>query len=148
MRWSPRFEDRAEGFDASFADITDNIALIAVQGPNALEILQQTEGFEVDDAALEALKYYACMDATYQDVPVLVGRTGYTGEDGFELFVDVAVAEDLWHALMAAGAPHGLVPAGSRAGTPSASRRGWRCTATSSASTPTRCRRASAGSSP
>ena len=105
-------EDRARGFDASFADITDNIALIAVQGPKALEILQQTSGFDVDDAQLEGLKYYACMNATYQDVPVLVGRTGYTGEDGFELFVDVAVAEDLWHALMAAGAPHGLVPCG------------------------------------
>jgi aminomethyltransferase len=103
--------ERAAGFDVTVTDITDSIVLIAVQGPNSRAILQETVGLTVP-AALDDLKYYACVGMTFAGKPVLVARTGYTGEDGFELYVEVADAAILWYALTAAGAQHGLVPAG------------------------------------
>jgi aminomethyltransferase len=59
-----------------------------------------------------ALRSYACLSATASGVPALVARTGYTGEDGFELFIDAPLAPGLWAALVAAGAEEGLVPVG------------------------------------
>lgn len=108
---------RLDGFDAAIDDITDSLALIAVQGPNARAILEATTGLETTDElsgeqTLESLRYYACMGMAWRDGAVLVARTGYTGEDGFELYVDVADAADLWRALAAAGETHGLIPAG------------------------------------
>ncbi|MEY2847373.1 MAG: hypothetical protein RI885_38 [Actinomycetota bacterium] len=108
---------RLDGFDAAIDDLTDSLALIAVQGPKARAILEQTAGLAVTaefsgDQSLEALRYYACMGMAWGDGAVLVARTGYTGEDGFELYVDVADAAALWRALAAAGAAHGLIPAG------------------------------------
>lgn len=100
-----------EGADeARIEDVTDQLALIAVQGPGAEEILLQTPGLAADD--LPGLGYYAWRDGTFADAPVFIGRTGYTGEDGFELLIGSDHAEALWDALLAAGAPHGLVPAG------------------------------------
>lgn len=108
---------RLDGFDAAIDDITDSLALIAVQGPNARAILEATTGLETTDElsgeqTLESLRYYACMGMAWRDGAVLVARTGYTGEDGFELYVDVADAADLWRALAAAGEARGLIPAG------------------------------------
>ncbi len=108
---------RIEGFDAVLTDATDAVALIAVQGPVARSILEATAGL---DAApewamghdLEELPYYACMGMRFRGSAVLVGRTGYTGEDGFELFVDTKDAATLWAALIDAGQPFGLVPCG------------------------------------
>jgi aminomethyltransferase len=105
--------ERLAAFDATVDDITDTISLIAVQGPNARAILESTAGLEASaQTDLENLKYYACTAMTFAGDSVLVARTGYTGEDGFELYVDVADAAALWHALEAAGEPFGLVPAG------------------------------------
>jgi len=112
-----KLTERITGFDAAIVDGTDAVALIAVQGPNARAILEATPGL---DAApewamghdLEELPYYACMGMRFQGKALLVGRTGYTGEDGFELFVDAAQAAALWTVLMAAGEPFGLVPCG------------------------------------
>ncbi|WP_327353290.1 glycine cleavage system aminomethyltransferase GcvT [Streptomyces sp. NBC_01304] len=98
---------RVEGFDAEVRDDRDAYALLAVQGPESPGILKS-----LTDADLDGLKYYAGLPGTVAGVPALIARTGYTGEDGFELFVDPAHAEQLWQALMAAGAPVGLVPAG------------------------------------
>jgi aminomethyltransferase len=64
------------------------------------------------DIDLGALKYYAIAEGTVAGIPALVARTGYTGEDGFEMFVENARAVELWETLMEAGAPHGLVPVG------------------------------------
>jgi len=102
---------RATKFDVTVTDTSDDVALIAVQGPNARAILEATPGL-VPDGELASLKYYRAMNARFNESPVLVARTGYTGEDGFELYLDVPSALDLWDALAAAGAPHGLVPAG------------------------------------
>jgi aminomethyltransferase len=103
-------QDRAAGFDVTVDDHSDRIALIAVQGPNSRAILQATAGLDVP--GLEGLKYYWHLDATFNGTPLHVGRTGYTGEDGYELFIPAPKAVELWHALVAAGADNGLVPAG------------------------------------
>ncbi|MEU6659707.1 glycine cleavage system aminomethyltransferase GcvT [Streptomyces sp. NPDC046821] len=99
--------ERAAGFDAEVRDDRDAYALIAVQGPESPGILKS-----LTDADLDGLKYYAGLPGTVAGVPALIARTGYTGEDGFELFVAPEHAEKLWQALTDAGAPVGLVPAG------------------------------------
>ncbi|GAT83658.1 glycine cleavage system protein T [Streptomyces sp. F-3] len=99
--------ERAAGFDAEVRDDRDAYALLAVQGPEALAVLKP-----LTDADLDGLKYYAALSGTVAGVPALIARTGYTGEDGFELFVAPDDAERLWQALTEAGAPAGLVPCG------------------------------------
>ncbi|MBA4862715.1 glycine cleavage system aminomethyltransferase GcvT [Streptomyces sp. PSKA54] len=99
--------ERAAGFDAVVRDDRDAYALIAVQGPESPRILKS-----LTDADLDGLKYYAGLPGTVAGVPALIARTGYTGEDGFELFVAPEHAEKLWQALTEAGAPAGLVPCG------------------------------------
>ncbi|KRD43452.1 glycine cleavage system protein T [Cellulomonas sp. Root930] len=106
------FAERTAGFDVTVEDLSPQTALIAVQGPRALEILRATEGLAEAGHDAETLKYYAAMPMTFQGEPVLVARTGYTGEDGFEFFLDAPLAPALWQAFLAAGEPSGLVPAG------------------------------------
>ncbi|MBB2923610.1 glycine cleavage system aminomethyltransferase GcvT [Cellulomonas cellasea] len=103
--------ERLAGFDATLHDASLTTALIAVQGPRAEEIVTSAaEPVDVDP--IRELKYYAAVNATVSGVPALVARTGYTGEDGFELFVPAEAAAALWRDLLAAGEPLGLVPAG------------------------------------
>ncbi|WP_240137273.1 glycine cleavage system aminomethyltransferase GcvT [Streptomyces sp. MUM 178J] len=99
--------ERAAGFDAQVRDDRDAYALIAVQGPESPGILKS-----LTDADLDGLKYYAGLPGTVAGVPALIARTGYTGEDGFELFVEPQHAEKLWQAITEAGAPAGLIPCG------------------------------------
>ncbi|MFD4553372.1 glycine cleavage system aminomethyltransferase GcvT [Streptomyces sp. NPDC058469] len=99
--------ERAEGFDAVVRDDREAYALLAVQGPESPGILKS-----LTDADLDGLKYYAGLPGTVAGVPALIARTGYTGEDGFELFVSPGDAEKLWQALTEAGAPVGLIPCG------------------------------------
>ncbi len=98
---------RASGFDATVTDATDDYALIAVQGPAAAGILGG-----LTDLDLGAMKYYAGAFGSVAGAPAWVARTGYTGEDGFEVFCRPADASAVWEAVAAAGAPAGLVPAG------------------------------------
>lgn len=106
------FAERTAGFDVTVEDRSPQTALIAVQGPRALEILRATAGLAEAGHDAETLKYYAAIPMTFEGHPVLVARTGYTGEDGFEFFLDAALAPALWRAFLAAGRPFGLVPAG------------------------------------
>jgi aminomethyltransferase len=99
--------ERAAGFDAEVRDDRDRYALLAVQGPESLAVLKSLTG-----ADLDGLKYYSALSGTVAGVPALIARTGYTGEDGFELFVAPGDAEKLWQAITEAGAPAGLVPCG------------------------------------
>ena len=110
----PALLERAASFDVTVTDRSDEVSLIAVQGPVSRAILEATAGLEISEGhtALADLKYYWSTEASFADSTVFIGRTGYTGEDGFELYVDVADAAALWSALVAAGAPLGLVPAG------------------------------------
>jgi aminomethyltransferase len=111
---------RVGGFDTTVEDESDDIALIALQGPDSLEVLQQTPGFGVQGAgndnqdfvtALATLKYYRAIPAEYEGEPLLIARTGYTGEDGFELYVAPERAAGLWKALRETGGPR-VVPCG------------------------------------
>ncbi len=107
--------ERASGFDCLVADESDDIALIALQGPKAEEILRNVEGFDLP--GLDGLKYYRVIPCTFLDQHgrghhVLVARTGYTGEDGFEFYIAPDAAPALWQAIAETGAGSGLVPAG------------------------------------
>ncbi|MBL3686364.1 glycine cleavage system aminomethyltransferase GcvT [Leucobacter zeae] len=105
------FAERAAGFDVSVVDESAETSLIAVQGPKSVEILHALVP-EEQRALVSDMKYYSADEATVAGIPVLLARTGYTGEDGFELYVPNAHAPELWRALLAAGEPHGLIPAG------------------------------------
>lgn len=111
--------ERVAGFSATVVDQSDETAMIAVQGPKALSALESTVGLELAEAAgarpestLADLKYYWTIPAVFLGNPVLIARTGYTGEDGFELYIDANVAAQLWVALAEAGEAHGIVPCG------------------------------------
>ncbi len=107
--------ERVRGFDGvSVRDISDDTAIFALQGPNAVDILQSVAPLAVLDGqpSFSDLKNYWATGARYGEGTVLVARTGYTGEDGFELYVDAADAVALWTAIQAAGESYGLVPAG------------------------------------
>ena len=88
-------------------DRSDATAQIAVQGPRALEIVQP-----LTKAALAELKYYRFAEDRVDGIPALIARTGYTGEDGFEIYLAPEQAPALWRTLLAAGAAAGLVPCG------------------------------------
>ena len=95
--------ERAKGFDVTVTDASAETSLIAVQGPAAVAILHEV----VDESAkalVSDMSYYAADETTVAGIDVLLARTGYTGEDGFELYVPNAQAAELWDALMAAGA--------------------------------------------
>ncbi len=89
------------------ADQSDDYALLALQGPRALAILEP-----LASPGVAALKYYGFLQGQVAGVPALISRTGYTGEDGFELYLPPADAPAVWRRLLAAGAPHGIQPAG------------------------------------
>ena len=91
----------------SLENRTPDSALIALQGPRAQALLQPH-----CDADLAALRYYYATEATIAGARAEVARTGYTGEDGFELFVSAAAAPRLWNHFLAHGKPLGLRPAG------------------------------------
>ncbi|MEP6593172.1 MAG: glycine cleavage system aminomethyltransferase GcvT [Acidobacteriota bacterium] len=93
--------------DAMAVNTSSRYALLALQGPAAQEILQGLTG-----ASLGELKYYWFTTGEVANVRCTISRTGYTGEDGFELFVPPASAERVWDAVLQAGRGAGVVPAG------------------------------------
>ena len=89
-------------------DISADTYMLALQGPASEGILQRV----CADADLSSLPYHGCLHCRLDGVTALVGRTGYTGEDGFELYFPAAQATTIWDALLAAGASDGLQPIG------------------------------------
>ena len=110
-RDSVELVDRASNFDVDVRDRSAHTALLAVQGPTSADILR-TLSEPGTTAVIDELKYYAAAPATIAGTELLLARTGYTGEDGFELYVPGEAAPVLWRALLAAGEPAGLLPAG------------------------------------
>ncbi len=88
-------------------DRTEELGKLDIQGPQAQVILQS-----LSDADLTLLKYYHCLNTTVAGISSLVSRSGYTGEDGFEIYVDAGLIGDVWNRLLAAGAGAGLKPVG------------------------------------
>ncbi|SFS15290.1 aminomethyltransferase [Agrococcus baldri] len=100
---------RIAGFDAQIVDETEQTGLVAVQGPAALAIVS---AIGLESEPLEPLRYYRALPGIFEGEDVLIARTGYTGEDGFELYIAAHAAEDLWRALVLAGEAHGLTLCG------------------------------------
>jgi aminomethyltransferase len=104
---------KAEGFKVKIEDISDHVAMFAVQGPNAERTLQK-----ICTADLSKIERFKCASARLADVEVFLSRTGYTGEDGFEVYVwntpldkpDNALK--VWNAILEAGKPFGIEPCG------------------------------------
>ena len=95
------------GGDVSVVNASSRYALLAIQGPQAERVLQTITAID-----LPAIKYYWFAHGEVAGVRVTVSRTGYTGEDGFEIFAPPAQAERLWNALLEAGEASGIKPCG------------------------------------
>ena len=94
-------------FDVAVNDKSDEVALIALQGLQAQAILSR-----VTDVDLDSIKYYHFGTGAVANIEAVISRTGYTGEDGFELYINVRDAVPLWRKLLEAGSPEGLIPTG------------------------------------
>jgi len=103
--------ERSAKFDVTVEDASAETSLIAVQGPNSEAILLKVVPAE-QHALVRELKYYAAVEVEINGQDLLLARTGYTGEDGFEIYVPNEDASGLWEALLAVGADGGLIPAG------------------------------------
>ncbi|WP_285728299.1 glycine cleavage system aminomethyltransferase GcvT [Psychromicrobium xiongbiense] len=97
------------GFDVELLNASASTSLIALQGPEAERILLTLVPAE-QAADVRELKYYAATEVEVAGLPVLLARTGYTGEDGFELYIDNAQAPQLWNALL--NADEAVIPCG------------------------------------
>lgn len=104
LRW---LEDNALGMEVEIEDVSDGLAALALQGPRARAILHDVVGGVADD-----LRFFRMSEGRVGDVPLQITRTGYTGNLGYEIWVDAGRAEPLWDALVEAGRPHGMLPAG------------------------------------
>jgi len=97
----------ATDFDVEITDVSDETALLALQGPRAREILRPLASLNVDE-----VKYYRFAEGSVAGVSAVISGTGYTGEDGFELYIPAKRAPELWAALLDVGGEIGLIPAG------------------------------------
>ncbi len=104
LRW---LKLNAAGMDVSIREVSEKIAALALQGPNALRILARL----VDDD-LSGLRFFRLTSTKILDVPVIVSRTGYTGDLGYEIWFDAEQAEGIWDLFMERGKIFGLKPAG------------------------------------
>lgn len=104
LRWLAM---NAVGLDVAIEDVTERTAALALQGPLSRAVLEQ-----VSPADFAAVKYFRLVQTTIRDIPVTISRTGYTGDLGYEVWVDANRAVSLWDALMEAGSPFGITPAG------------------------------------
>lgn len=101
------FQAHTHGFDVEVRNISEETYMLALQGPKAEAILQK-----LTPTDLSRVAYHTAVETEVAGVPMLVGRTGYTGEDGFELFFPAEQAPRVWDLLMEAGEPEGLLPIG------------------------------------
>ena len=106
LRW---LTDNALGLDAEVVDESESLAALAVQGPFSRQILRRAVE---PGAALENLRTFRVLRGSLGGIPVTVTRTGYTGDLGYEVWVEAARAIDAWDLLMEVGEGYGLLPAG------------------------------------
>ena len=94
--------------DVKFTDVSEQYAQLALQGPKAMEILRKLTAEE----NIPKKYYHAVFDTEVAGMPCIISKTGYTGEDGVELYLDSSLAEKMWDAVLEAGKEEGLVPCG------------------------------------
>ena len=105
LRW---FTQNSAGLDVEIEDISESVASLALQGPTSGRLLKEL----VKDADIGSLKYFRVTKGTIRGIPVEISRTGYTGDLGYEVWMNVDRALDIWDALMEAGRPFDIKPAG------------------------------------
>lgn len=93
--------------EVTLRDVSDEFALLALQGPASQPILSR-----LSDTDLDAIRFYHFYEGLVAEVPTIISRTGYTGEPGFELYFAPSAAETIWQALFDVGSQDGLIPAG------------------------------------
>ena len=104
LRW---LSMNAVGLDVEIDEVTDRVAALSFQGPNTRAILNRCCESNVD-----GLKYFRLMQNKLSAIPVTISRTGYTGDLGYEIWMDAGDALPVWDALMSAGAEYGILPVG------------------------------------
>lgn len=102
------FQDCAYGMEAEVQDVSTSLAALAIQGPNSREIMRRT----LSDIDIEGLRYYRLTEGNLDVHRLTVTRTGYTGDLGYELWIEPELAEPLWDRLMQIGSDYGILPAG------------------------------------
>ncbi|MBA2753024.1 MAG: glycine cleavage system aminomethyltransferase GcvT [Chloroflexia bacterium] len=107
VAWLRRARDERTDLDVEVTDMSDTVGMIAIQGPHAETI---TQG--LTDVPLGDIPGFHGVDGEVAGIPMFFARTGYTGEDGFEFYPPQERTAELWDALMAAGAAHGIGPIG------------------------------------
>ncbi len=104
LRW---LHDNAIGLEVSIEDVSDVVAALSLQGPTSRAVLSH-----VTDVDLDPLRYYHVTPARIRHISATISRTGYTGDLGYEIWIDAKHAEALWDILVEVGTPHGLRPTG------------------------------------
>ena len=104
LRW---FTQNAAGLTVTLEDVSEQVAALALQGPTSAPLLDA-----VADAEIRSLKYFRMTRGSIAGVPVDISRTGYTGDLGYEIWIPWDRAIDVWDALMRAGRPYDIRPAG------------------------------------
>ncbi|HLE54448.1 MAG TPA: aminomethyltransferase family protein [Thermoplasmata archaeon] len=104
LKW---LEDNGTGLDVAVEDVSEDIGALSIQGPSSRAILKDAVGDGID-----RLKFFRFTETKLDGIPVEISRTGYTGDLGYEIWVERDRGERLWDALMKHGAKHGLQPAG------------------------------------
>jgi glycine cleavage system T protein (aminomethyltransferase) len=104
LRW---FHQNAVGLDVKIADVSEEVAALALQGPTSARVLRA-----VADGNIDGLKYFRVIESRIAGVAVHISRTGYTGDLGYEIWMPAAQALRVWDALIEGGRPHDIHPAG------------------------------------
>lgn len=99
--------DNSRGLNVTIEDVSDEIAALALQGPNARVILEQAT-----EQDLAKLKFFRLTTVSVRGIPVTITRTGYTGDLGYEIWMDAGQAVPVWDAMIETGTPYGITPAG------------------------------------
>lgn len=107
VAWWNDLRSRRPDLDVTIQDLSDELGMIAIQGPNAEAITAK-----VTDTDLTAIEYFTWTHGRIAGIDTMIARTGYTGEDGFEFYAPVDGIPAIWEALLAAGEERGLVPVG------------------------------------
>ena len=104
LRW---LSMNAVGLEVEITEVTDSVAALSFQGPNTRPVLNHCS-----ESTVEGLKYFRLMQNKIEGIPVTISRTGYTGDLGYEIWMEAGQALRVWDALMEAGRDHGITPVG------------------------------------